>query len=76
MRSYKVYKFLFEEEKYKEISLTSKFAYCVYLDRIRQNINVKVDKEGKKHIENPRDYLIKKQSNFVDNKIRQISYIL
>ncbi|MDO5555690.1 MAG: replication initiator protein A [Clostridia bacterium] len=60
MRFYKVYKSLFEEEKYKEISLTSKFSYCVYLDRIRQNIDVKVDKEGKKYLENPRDYLMEK----------------
>ncbi len=57
-RFFKLYKFLFEDDKYKDIGLNSKVAYCVYRDLIQQNKNVKKDKEGKVYIENPRKYLM------------------
>ena len=57
-RFFKLYKFLFEDDKYKDIGLNSKVAYCVYRDLIQQNRNVKKDKEGKVYIENPRKYLM------------------
>ena len=57
-RFFKLYKFLFEDDKYKNIGLNSKVAYCVYRDLIQQNKNVKKDKEGKVYIENPRKYLM------------------
>ena len=58
-RFFKLYKFLLEDDKYKNIGLNSKVAYCVYRDLIGQNKNVKKDKEGKVYIENPRKYLMK-----------------
>ena len=57
-RFFKLYKFLFEDDKYKNIGLNSKVAYCVYRDLIQQNKNVKKDKEGRVYIENPRKYLM------------------
>lgn len=57
-RFFKLYKFLFEDDKYKNIGLNSKVAYCVYRDLIGQNKNVKKDKGGKVYIENPRKYLM------------------
>lgn len=57
-RFFKLYKFLFEDDKYKNIGLNSKVAYCVYRDLIQQNKNIKKDKEGKVYIENPRKYLM------------------
>lgn len=57
-RFFKLYKFLFEDDKYQNIALNSKVAYCVYRDLIQQNKNVKKDKEGKLYIENPRKYLM------------------
>ena len=57
-RFFKLYKFLFEDDKYKDIGLNSKVAYCVYRDLIGQNRNVKKDKDGKVYIENPRKYLM------------------
>ena len=57
-RFFKLYKFLFEDDEYKNIGLNSKVAYCVYRDLIQQNKNVKKDKEGKLYIENPRKYLM------------------
>lgn len=57
-RFFKLYKFLFEDDKYKNIGLNSKVAYCVYRDLIQQNKNVKKDKEGKVYIENSRKYLM------------------
>lgn len=57
-RFFKLYKFLFEDDKYKNIGLNSKVAYCVYRDLIGQNKNVKKDKAGKVYIENPRKYLM------------------
>ena len=57
-RFFKLYKFLFEDDKYKDIGINSKVAYCVYRDLIQQNRNVKRDKEGKVYIENPRKYLM------------------
>lgn len=58
IRFFKLYKFLFEDDKYKSIGLNSKVAYCVYRDLIQQNKNIKKDKEGKVYIENPRKYLM------------------
>lgn len=58
IRFFKLYKFLFEDDKYKSIGLNSKVAYCVYRDLIQQNKNVKKDKEGKVYIESPRKYLM------------------
>lgn len=46
IRFFKLYKFLFEDDKYKSIGLNSKVAYCVYRDLIQQNKNVKKDKNG------------------------------
>lgn len=57
-RFFKLYKFLFEDDKYKNIGLNSKVAYCVYRDLIQQNKNIKKDKEEKVYIENPRKYLM------------------
>ena len=57
-RFFKLYKFLFEDDKYKDIGLNSKVAYCVYRDLIQQNRNVKKDKDGKVYIKNPRKYLM------------------
>ena len=57
-RFFKLYKFLFEDDNYKNIGLNSKVAYCVYRDLIQQNKNIKKDKEGKVYIENPRKYLM------------------
>ena len=57
-RFFKLYKFLFEDDKYKDIGLNSKVAYCVYRDLIQQNRNVKKNKDGKVYIENPRKYLM------------------
>ena len=57
-RFFKLYKFLFEDDKYKNIGLNSKVAYCIYRDLIQQNKNVKKDKGGKVYIENPRKYLM------------------
>ena len=57
-RFFKLYKFLFEDDKYRDIGLNSKVAYCVYRDLIQQNRNVKKDKDGKVYIENPRKYLM------------------
>ena len=34
-RFFKLYKFLFEDDKYKDIGLNSKVAYCVYRDLIQ-----------------------------------------
>lgn len=57
-RFFKLYKFLFEDDKYKNIGLNSKVAYCVYRDLIQQNKNIKKDKKGKVYIKNPRKYLM------------------
>lgn len=57
-RFFKLYKFLFEDDKYKNIGLNSKVAYCVYRDLIQQSKNIKKDKKGKVYIENPRKYLM------------------
>lgn len=59
MRFFKLYKFLFEDEKYKNISTNSKVAFCIYSDLISQNKNIKRDNEGKVYIQNPREYLMK-----------------
>lgn len=43
-RFFKLYKFLFKDDKYKNIGLNLKVLYCVYRDLIQQNKNVNKDK--------------------------------
>lgn len=68
---YKLEKKLFEEEKYKNIKLNSKVAYSILKYMLENNINIKIDKEGKKYIENSRDY-IKQKMNLSINTITSI----
>lgn len=57
---YKLDKYLFEDEKYKSLKLNSKIAYCILKDMIDENINIKIDNNGNKYIEDSRIYLMKK----------------
>ena len=57
---YKLDKFLFEDDKYKNLKLNSKIAYCILKDMLYENINVKTDINGDRYIENARIYLIQK----------------
>lgn len=57
---YKLDKYLFEDEKYKSLKLNSKIAYCILKDMIDENINIKIDRNGNKYIEDSRIYLMKK----------------
>ena len=57
---YKLDKYLFEDEKYKSLKLNSKIAYCILKDMIDENINIKIDSNGNKYIEDSRIYLMKK----------------
>lgn len=57
---YKLEKYLFEDEKYKSLKLNSKIAYCILKDMIDENINIKIDNNGNKYIEDSRIYLMKK----------------
>ncbi len=50
MRYYKLYKSLFENKEYYELSLISKVAYGVYVDMIENGINAKKDEKGKWYI--------------------------
>ena len=68
---YKLEKKLFEEEKYKNIKLNSKVAYAILKYMVENNINIKIDKDGKKYIENSRDY-IKQKMNLYINTITSI----
>lgn len=68
---YKLEKKLFEEEKYKDIKLNSKVVYSIFKYMLENNINMKMDKDGKKYIENSRDY-IKQKMNLSINTITSI----
>lgn len=68
---YKLDKFLFEDEKYKNLKLNSKIAYCILKDMKDENINVKTDINGNKYIENARTYLMQKL-NITKNTITSI----
>lgn len=68
---YKLEKKLFEEEKYKGVKLNSKVAYAILKYMLENNINIKIDKVGKKYIENSRDY-IKQKMNLSINTITSI----
>lgn len=68
---YKLEKKLFEEEKYKDVKLNSKVAYAILKYMVENNINIKIDKDGKKYIENSRDY-IKQKMNLSINTITSI----
>ncbi len=57
---YKLDKYLFEDEKYKSLKLNSKIVYCILKDMIDENINIKIDNNGNKYIEDSRIYLMKK----------------
>lgn len=68
---YKLEEKLFEEEKYKDVKLNSKVAYAILKYMVENNINIKIDKDGKKYIENSRDY-IKQKMNLSINTITSI----
>lgn len=68
---YKLEKKLFEEEKYKDVKLNSKVAYAILKYMVENNINIKIDKDGKKYIENSREY-IKQKMNLSINTITSI----
>lgn len=57
---YKLDKFLFEDQKYRNLKLNSKISYCILKNMLDENINVQVDEEGNKYLENTRIYLMKK----------------
>ena len=57
---YKLDKFLFEDKKYRNLKLNSKISYCILKDMLDEKINVKVDGDGNKYIENTRSYLMLK----------------
>lgn len=68
---YKLEKKLFEDEKYKDVKLNLKVAYAILKYMLENNINIKIDKDGKKYIENSRDY-IKQKINVSINTITSI----
>lgn len=68
---YKLDKFLFEDDKYKNLKLNSKIAYCILKNMLDENINVQVDEEGNKYLENTRSYLMQKL-NITKNTITSI----
>ena len=49
-RFFKLYKFLFEDDKYQNIALNSKVAYCVYRFFIQENKSLKKYKYCKLYI--------------------------
>lgn len=57
---YKLDKFLFEDDKYKNLKINSKISYCILKDMLDENINVKTDVNGDRYIENARIYLMQK----------------
>ena len=59
---YKLEKKLFEKEEYKDIKLNSKVAYAILKYMVENNINIKIDKDGIKYIENSRDYINQKMN--------------
>lgn len=64
-------KFLFEDDKYKNLKINSKIAYCILKDMLDENINVKTDINGDRYIENARIYLMQKL-NITKNTITSI----
>ncbi len=58
MRYYKLYKALFENREYYELSLISKVAYGVYVDMIENRYNAKKDENGKWYIYDARKCLM------------------
>lgn len=68
---YKLDKFLFEDDKYKNLKLNSKIAYCILKDMVDENISVKTDVNGDRYIENARIYLMQKL-NITKNTITSI----
>ena len=57
---YKLDKFLFEDQKYRKLKLNSKISYCILKNMLDENINVQVDEDGNKYLENTRSYLMQK----------------
>ncbi len=68
---YKLDKFLFEDQKYRNLKLNSKISYCILKNMLDENINVQVDEEGNKYLENTRSYLMQKL-NITKNTITSI----
>lgn len=68
---YKLDKFLFEYQKYRNLKLNSKISYCILKNMLDENINVQVDEEGNKYLENTRSYLMQKL-NITKNTITSI----
>lgn len=68
---YKLDKFLFEDQKYRNLKLNSKISYCILKNMLYENINVQVDEEGNKYLENTRSYLMQKL-NITKNTITSI----
>lgn len=68
---YKLDKFLFEDDKYKNLKLNSKIAYCILKNMLDENINVKTDINGDRYIEDARIYLMQKL-NITKNTITSI----
>ena len=68
---YKLDKFLFEDDKYKNLKLNSKIVYCILKDMLDENINVKTDINGYRYIEDARIYLMQKL-NITKNTITSI----
>lgn len=58
MRYYKLYKGLFENKEYFELSLISKVAYGVYVDMIENRENAKKDEKGEWYIYDARKCLM------------------
>lgn len=68
---YKLDKFLFEDDKYKNLKLNSKITYCILKDMLDENINVKTDINGDRYIEDARIYIMQKL-NITKNTITSI----
>lgn len=68
---YKLDKFLFEDQKYRNLKLNSKISYCILKNMLDENINVQVDEEENKYLENTRSYLMQKL-NITKNTITSI----
>ena len=68
---YKLDKFLFEDQKYRNLKLNSKISYCILKNMLDENINVQIDEEGNKYLENTRSYLMQKL-NITKNTITSI----
>ena len=47
---YKLDKFLFEDQKYRNLKLNSKISYCILKNMLDENINVQVDEDGNKYL--------------------------